>query len=296
MDAEEYKRIVEACFPQISVHSFKAVLDGWDSFVLEVNDEFIFRFPRRPETEAQYRKETGLLFALKDALPVLVPNFEFVWRGESGYDKYFVGYRKINGIQLSIDHFSPEQLEMLARQLAQTLSALHRFPVQRAAQLGVPGGDLAHWWRHYRELYDWVQAQARSLLDPEWDRVVALWEAFLAQEDHSRFQPVLVHKDLAAEHILCDPAAGTCAGIIDWGDAAIGDPAIDFTGLLHDCGEDFARLVLAAYEGEVNATLWQRTVFYSKIIPFYTIQYGLMTGQQVYLDDGLSALQKVLLE
>ena len=46
--------------------------------------------------------------------------------------------------------------------------------------------------------------------------------------------PVLIHGDLGAEHIFVD--AGRITGVIDWGDAAIGDPGLDHGRLLRDFG------------------------------------------------------------
>ncbi len=45
---------------------------------------------------------------------------------------------------------------------------------------------------------------------------------------------VLIHGDLGAEHIFVD--AGRITGVIDWGDAAIGDPGLDHGRLLRDFG------------------------------------------------------------
>ena len=44
----------------------------------------------------------------------------------------------------------------------------------------------------------------------------------------------LIHGDLGAEHVFVDD--GRISGVIDWGDAAIGDPALDHGRLLRDFG------------------------------------------------------------
>jgi aminoglycoside phosphotransferase (APT) family kinase protein len=46
--------------------------------------------------------------------------------------------------------------------------------------------------------------------------------------------PVLIHGDLGAEHIFVE--GGRITGVIDWGDAAIGDPGLDHGRLLRDFG------------------------------------------------------------
>jgi aminoglycoside phosphotransferase (APT) family kinase protein len=81
----------------------------------------------------------------------------------------------------------------------------------------------------------------------------------------------LVHNDLGAEHLfvtdhaitdspdtgspvtngLADSPAGggglALSGVIDWSDAALGDPALDFAPLLRDAGPDFYRRALHRY-------------------------------------------------
>lgn len=56
---------------------------------------------------------------------------------------------------------------------------------------------------------------------------------------------VLAHTDLGAEHLLEQDGAVT--GVIDWSDAAVTDPALDFARLLRDGGPGFLREVLDAY-------------------------------------------------
>ncbi len=56
---------------------------------------------------------------------------------------------------------------------------------------------------------------------------------------------VLAHADLGAEHLLED--GGALTGVLDWSDAAVTDPAVDFARLYRDFGPRFLREVLDAY-------------------------------------------------
>jgi aminoglycoside 2''-phosphotransferase len=125
---------------------------------------------------------------------------------------------------------------------------------------------------------------------PAQERIAHEWRAFLA--DRTRFPAALIHQDLNGEHILYDPAHGAISGIIDWGDTIIGDPAIDFAGLLADYGENFAAQVLAHYHGEVDASFRARMRFYCGAMPLNSILFGLATGLAKYIDEGLSVLSK----
>jgi len=47
---------------------------------------------------------------------------------------------------------------------------------------------------------------------------------------------VFSHNDLGIEHVLGTPATAAVTGVIDWGDAALIDPACDFGLLYRDLG------------------------------------------------------------
>ncbi len=115
MNVEAYKHILEECFPQLCINTFEPILDGWSSFVLEINGVYVFRFPRWPETDAQYEKEALLLPELAKVLPVSVPRFEFMWQGGPVYKRPIVGYRKIEGVPLLECGLDAEQLKDVAR-------------------------------------------------------------------------------------------------------------------------------------------------------------------------------------
>jgi aminoglycoside phosphotransferase (APT) family kinase protein len=87
-------------------------------------------------------------------------------------------------------------------------------------------------------------------------------EAFLGSAPPAGdFPRVFSHNDLGSEHVLID--AGTVTGVIDWGDAAIVDPAYDFGLLLRDLGSGGFEAALAAYSRPV-AGLRERAWFYAR--------------------------------
>jgi aminoglycoside 2''-phosphotransferase len=153
LEIEFYRKAIEKCFPQIRVHSCTPIFEGWDNFVLEVNSEFIFRFPRRPDVEVQLEKEIVLLPELAEVLAVSVPRFEFVWGGGEAYPGRFAGYRKLNGVPLMGEERYLAPSALLAQQLSRFLSDLHRFPVKRAVDLRVPYNTPARWREEYERLY-----------------------------------------------------------------------------------------------------------------------------------------------
>jgi aminoglycoside 2''-phosphotransferase len=59
--------------------------------------------------------------------------------------------------------------------------------------------------------------------------------------------PVLIHGDLAQYHILYDVATGHLTGVIDFGTAGVGDPAVDFGLIISMYGESFLRRAARTY-------------------------------------------------
>lgn len=280
-------RIIEKNFPQIHIDGIVPVFGGWASDVFEVNGKLIFRFPKWPEIESAIQKEINLLPELAKVLSVRIPNFEFIGR----YNKVvFVGYQKIPGLPLaSCDHSRGS----LADQLAMLITEIHRFPVHQAMKLKVP---KINWHREYVEFYSRVRDKAFPLMNEALlEKAVSVWEGFLDDEDNFWFEPVFIHRDLSGDaHILCNPRRAEITGIIDWEDASIGDPAIDFTGVYGDCGKDFTKRVLAKYGGKVDETFWERTIFYYKIGAFHEIAYGQLINDDAHIKNGLKHLSKVL--
>lgn len=295
MTADVYRNTIAACFPELAPKTCELVSQGWDSVAVVVDGELIFRFPKRPDVEPQYRMEALLLEVLAGRVALPLPRFAYVWDGRPPYPHVFVGYRMLAGEQLHPGMLAALDARRIAAQLGGFLTDLHTFPVEQAARCGVQGGDAAQWRLRYRSQYAEIQSKVFPLLDADArGRVAARWAGFLEHDASFRFRPALAHCDLSGDHILVGPAGGTVSGIIDWGDAAIGDPALDFTGLLDDYGADFAELTLAAYRGEVDPAFRERMAFYRFVMPFNEILFGLRTGLQPHVDAGLAQLRAAL--
>jgi aminoglycoside 2''-phosphotransferase len=295
-DPDDCLRFLRAAQPALEIHHHVVVTEGWDSVVLLVNGDRVYRFARRPDVVVRFTVEVALLPELSPTLPAPVPRFDIVRMGES--DAPFVAYALLPGEQFSpawLAAASPEQHGRLAEQLGGFLGALHRFPPARAAALGVPVYTAAGWHAEYVGLFAWVRERVFPLLDrAERRQVAAFWEDFLGDDANVIFSPVLIHRDLGIEHALHDPATGALTGVIDWGDVSIGDSAQDFVGFYRSLGRPFAEQVLASYTLPVDDTFWRRVAFYAGLDPFQTVRFGVIDGQQAFVAEGLAALRAQL--
>jgi len=263
--------LVAELFPQLEPHTVVAIEEGWDSLVLEVNGQWIVRLPRREQVREWLETEIRLLPELAPTLPVPIPRFERAT--EAG-----VVYRKLVGAPLD-----PSRLA-LGHQAGRFLAALHSFPVDRARELGVPSHDL-DWRDRYRRFTREVLDAAGPVLGPEAEAMVA---QYLEDDANFAFTPALIHADLGPAHLLAK--GDELAGVIDWGDVRIGDPALDFAWLLQ---QPFAEEVLAVYD-EHDPGLPARALFYHRLGPWYELHYGLFCDRPEFVESGLAGVRSRL--
>ncbi|HEY1367292.1 MAG TPA: phosphotransferase [Gaiellaceae bacterium] len=249
----------------------RAVDGGWDSLVLDVDDSWIVRIARRPEIEALVRVEVCLLEELAPRLPVAVPRYELV------APPAFV-YRKLHGRPL-------ERAEgELAVQLGRFLAALHAVPVDGLAELGVHVDDTSSWRDVRRARVEEFCAGAVPCFDSD-ER--SAWEAFLRgyveDDDNFRFTPTLIHGDLGPEHVLT--SEGRIVGVIDWTDARVGDPALDFAWPLYGLREPG---IVEAYGGAPDDRFALRARFHRVVAPLYDVLHALERGDDHEVARGLA--------
>jgi len=240
--------------------ALREIDDGWDFKILILDGTWVLRIPRSELSADELEKEIGLLPALTPALPVEIPRFDQVSR-----DPLYVVYRMIRGEPL--EHEDPDGVRAF-------LDALHSFD---PSGLEVPRPDWVGIYRRHVE--DW-RLVVLTLLDAD-ERTRA--EALLGEIETLRgFEPALVHCDLGPSHLLCRD--GELVGVIDWGDARIGDPAIDYAWLLNGPFPTW----------DVDDELRRRARIYHRLGPWFEVEYGLQTEQPARVETGLAGIRSRL--
>jgi aminoglycoside 2''-phosphotransferase len=281
-----YIELLQACFPTLQVERCLPLGEGWDSVALLVNDQHVFRFAKRPDAALRQAREAELLPLLADRLPLLIPRYTHTWTDPAWPGKRIVGYRLIAGEPLTLSR--PEQRATQAAQLGAFVSALHAVPVAKARRHGVVGRDAASLREAYRGFFATVRANMLPLFTAqEQAAIVAFWSGYLEDDTCFAFTPTLVHRDLTTEHVLVDPTSGHLTGVIDWGDAGLDDPAVDFAVVRRQLGEEFAREMLAAYRHALDTTVLRRMDFYAGMEPFHEIHFGQVHGDAAHLAHGI---------
>lgn len=291
---EFFKEAIERCFPQITVTNMQRNDEGWDHCVFLVNNMWIFRVPRHSEAAQRLTLESRLLPELHKVVDIPIPHFELVSPGYPGFERPFVGYRRINGVPLTptllAQLHSPGLSPKIANQIATFLSALHQFPVKKAMKMGVLYQKKKE---SLSTFFDAIQQKVFPLLNSqEQDWTKTLFESVLKNNQLFEYVPVLLHGDFSFDHILFNRSR-EIIGIIDFGDVSIGDSASDFACVL-DYGTEFDHWVLKGYQGKIDHTFFQRRAFYHDCIAFWEILGGIEHKNPKYLESGLKRLKTTI--
>jgi aminoglycoside 2''-phosphotransferase len=234
---------LQAVFPDlVQLMPLRLLGEGFSSLVVETTGGIVFRIGRNPTATAGHIREIRLLPRLHERLATPIPHP----RWHTGPSELFpfgvMGYLKLPGTPL----MPGGEMALVAKGLAIFLLELHRFPPEEALALGLPGP--LEGWADWEALRTEVLPPLRQVLArKEYEAVAQWWEAFLGDQSLRAYTPLLQHGDLWYENILVDEAGEQVTGVLDFENAAVGDPAQDFAALLY-LGRPFVNGVIEAYQ------------------------------------------------
>jgi hygromycin-B 7''-O-kinase len=133
----------------------------------------------------------------------------------------------------------------VARQVGRELAELHRITVTP------PGVPPDHPADPHVLLDDLASGGWIGATDADW---LGEWFTRLAAPEPPK---VLIHGDVAPQNVLSTPD-GHLSGLIDWGDAAVADPAVDFAKLP-------LVLVPAALQGYAGEGEWEPRILWHRL-------------------------------
>ena len=217
---ETVAALVATQFPGWAALPVVAVVPGgWDNRSFRLGETMVVRLPAAARYVAQVERERAVLAKLAGRLPVAIPETLGVGAPGAGYPFPWSVRRWIDGAV--VDAAQPDALGGLAEDVAVFLRALwalgttggpapgaHNF--HRGGDLAVYGGEVEASLAALGETVDAAGAQS-------------VWAAALAAPWQG--EPVWVHGDVAPGNLL--HRDGRLVAVIDWGSAAVGDPACD---------------------------------------------------------------------
>src|SRR2546421_8934588 len=215
-------RLVAAQFPRwADLPITRMEVDGNDNTTFRLGEEMSVRLPNAERYVAQVDKEHRWLPVLAGHLPLPIPQPLAKGAPGGGYPWPWSVYRWLGGAPASVQPIGDEV--QLATALADFLAALYR--IDPAG--GPPAGRDNFFRGAPLATYDAETRNAIGMLRRHIDSGAAtdLWEASLAATWNG--SAVWIHGDVSAENLLVE--LGQLSAVIDFGCAAVGDPACDTT-------------------------------------------------------------------
>ena len=280
-------QLTKSC-PELLIESVVFNEDGQYNDVLIVNSRWVFRFATVPDAVDTLHQEMAILNAIPTYLTLSIPDPVYANIQSANVGETFVGYRMIPGRPLWHDTYveiaDPVILDRMASQLAHFLYDLHHVPAEAIAPLDLPLEDTKENWS---AMYDQFRRKLFPHMRP--DACEAVSQAFTEYLNHPslhHFEPCLRHGDFGSGNILFDPGSRSISGIIDFGSACLGDPAVDFAGLYGSFGQAFYDRCVVDYP-LMEAAL-PRVEFALSTFALQEALFGIENGDQGAFEAGIA--------
>lgn len=228
--------------------SMKGNESGLDYYAVTAEDaagtRWILRIPRRNDSMQESAKEKQVLDAIKNKLPIQVPDWQI-------YTSELIAYPLLNGVPAgTVDEEKQGYLfeldeknvpKTFIQTLAKSLVALHSIDATEAKGLGLEVESAEEIRLSMKKRMDKVK-DVYGVSEELWAR----WQTWVKEDSYWPNKIGLVHGDLHPGHILIDKT-GKVTAIIDWTEAKFDDTSKDFISHYMVFGEDSLLELIEAY-------------------------------------------------
>jgi aminoglycoside phosphotransferase (APT) family kinase protein len=278
--------------PAVAVRAVVPLSAGPDDVAfLVVEDvegrELVVRFATAADAASRVTREAAVLAVVARVAPVNVPA-PVLTVPERGC----LAYAKLAGVSLLDLPLAERAVHLVpvATVLGELIAALHEIPEGEVAPLAGGRDDPPErWLRDAAAIWETVAVRVPARHHrPIESRLLA------APPPERGPERVLCHNGLGAEHVLVVPATGTVTGVIEWRDAALGDPALDFGLVLRDLGPAALEAALARYPSAAHGPgLRERALFFARCSVLQYLAHGIETGHDARIAVCLDAIRRL---
>lgn len=277
---------LQNAFQNLEIREYRFIAGGWDNYAVLVNEETLFKIPRSKKHVAQLKKEIAVLDCLQNS-PVKVPEYTLV---DQTTDYVIGGYRYISGLPLnSVDRLTRD----MKAQFMAFLNYLFEHREDQCLLKSIGTGNVDDWISRYSELMEQAYSSFLDVLDDYTLSSLAKKFSNFTEKLSKTIHISPVHADLYRDNVLITESLDSIAGILDWGDAQMGDPAIDFAALAVDFDVGEIEEILSGYSGIVDANFRPRMEFYWQVEPIYGMLFYRNTNDLLF-ESNLDELRKRL--
>lgn len=223
VDESLARELVGEQFPEVEQRSLRLLGAGWDNTVWLVDEEWVFRFPRRSMVIPGLENEIAYLPRLAPLLPLAIPVPTHVGRPSEAFGWPFYGAPFLPGSELAEADLDDEARAALGRPLGEFLRILHSLELDADLPVDpVRRADMSFRVPKTRERLAALESLGLWSAPPKADAVIGA-----AAELGPVVPTATCHGDLHLRHLLVDDEGGPAA-VIDWIDLSRNDPGVDF--------------------------------------------------------------------
>jgi len=264
--------LIEAQFPELAPAEVEPFGIGWDNTAYMVNDEWVFRFPRRTIAVPWIEQESRVLPRIHERLPLPIPVPAKIGVPEQRYAWPFAGYRVLPGVTACCANLTTAERVRMAAPLGGFLRALHAIPGSEATAYGagpdtIGRMDVPH--RITRSIEAIGKATSQGLIPDPAPYLDVIERVQATRPPTAR---CLTHGDLYARHLVIGEDRAL-RGVIDWGDLHVGEPAADLM-IAFSLLPPQARGTFREAYGEIGEDTWLRARFRAVYHTAYVISYA----------------------
>jgi len=216
------RKLIAEQFPEYaSLPIVDVEKQGHDNRTYRLGDDMLIRMPTAEDYALKVPKEQELLPGLAKRLSISIPAPIKMGKPSADYTYPFSIYKWLSGKSINLLTLTAQDKERLAFDLAKFLKEL-----QAINDVEGPEPGQHNWYRgdHVSVYNKGAREQIAALAEIiDASQLLALWEQACATRWDK--QPVWIHGDFAIGNILVD--GGKLSAVIDFGGAAVGDPACD---------------------------------------------------------------------
>ena len=272
---------------EFAIEQWELLGVGQNSIAILANEEWIFRYPLHASAAESLDSEIAALKAVHGRLPVPTPSPEIVadvpgleWRG--------MGYPAVGGETLDrsqIGSFNAEAMTRLGRDLGRFMNTLHSTPASRFSKSALRNRDSGERWE--RLASDAAELLKSRVESSTWNRLNRKLKKSIDKIKRLEFEPVLRHGDFGSGNFLFDQQSHL-SGVIDFGSAGFGDPAVDVAGLIAtDPSELLVERVRATYPA-IDGMI-ARARIYRETFALEHALLGAKSDDELEIKDGLDS-------
>lgn len=218
---ENFKDLIKINFPDLKINKVEKIGEGDTYVAFLINDHYLFKKAKADEGRQQLKKEVLLMERLADNFPISIPQFILV---EKNY--WFGAYEILPGISFSEYLVKNKFTKTHAVQINSFLAPLHATSSESVQDCILP---IMNYFEEYSQDYETLKKIPGTYFSKKQkETILKKYESYLFCRKDFDYTAELIHNDFSFNHIICDPNSGNITGVIDFGDAALGDAAYDF--------------------------------------------------------------------